>query len=661
MSANLAEFAFQTANRVENATFDTDSVSIILDSGASAGFTHCLQDFVSFSPLSSTVRGLGRLEIKGIGTVKYKIVTNKGILTTLSIDNVYYVPELQTRLLSPQQLCSQYNTVGEFGSNFMTIRWDNHVKTCYTRKASNLPVLDTAPGSEIAQTIYNAVHSSKQDETYCFRMQKTIPQFNLQGSSTQADDAETSTSSIPTSSDSTHEKSSQKKSSTTHINVKCSSTKCKDCKIFQNPSTTTREGANSETSNSAFNIDLNKINNMTTDQREFLHIHEKYDHINFNTLKDLAREGIIPKKFKNIEPPICLGCQLGKAHKIKRNKNNSIAGESITKPGQLVHMDQAESQNPGRPMTHSGNNNKNKIKVFTVFVDSVSKKIFVEFQTSTNAIQTLNGKHRFERMAHSHGVKIENYRADNGIFKSAVIKHDIEKNNQDITFCGVGAHHQNGVAERNIRTIVERARTLLLHSMTKWPNKATTELWTFALNYTVDKWNATPRKDLSFLSPNEVFSGLHLSTEERTELFRNFHVWGCPVLVLRDKLQDNNSLDKWDSRTRTGIFVGWSRHHSRSVALVLNPETDHISPQYHVVFDNKFQTVGKLNKTNNLEQWKLLSKTSSYYSSGDDIKIYFDTYSKPPQTQQLEEPTTVQGPQHHDSTRPSNQRESIPK
>ena len=30
-----------------------------------------------------------------------------------------------------------------------------------------------------------------------------------------------------------------------------------------------------------------------------------------------------------------------------------------------------------------------------------------------------------------------------------------------ITYCGFGTHHQNGIAERNIRTMVEKARTAL--------------------------------------------------------------------------------------------------------------------------------------------------------------------------------------------------------
>ena len=34
---------------------------------------------------------------------------------------------------------------------------------------------------------------------------------------------------------------------------------------------------------------------------------------------------------------------------------------------------------------------------------------------------------------------------------------DIKKNDQDITFCGVGAYGQNGMAERHIGIIVANA------------------------------------------------------------------------------------------------------------------------------------------------------------------------------------------------------------
>ena len=47
------------------------------------------------------------------------------------------------------------------------------------------------------------------------------------------------------------------------------------------------------------------------------------------------------------------------------------------------------------------------------------------------------------------------------MFNSAEFEAEIGKGSQLITYSGVGAQHQNGVAEQAIRTVVERARTML--------------------------------------------------------------------------------------------------------------------------------------------------------------------------------------------------------
>ena len=69
------------------------------------------------------------------------------------------------------------------------------------------------------------------------------------------------------------------------------------------------------------------------------------------------------------------------------------------------------------------------------------------------------------------------------------------------------------------------------------------------------------------------------------------HVWGCPCYVLDARLQDGKKLPKWNRRARMGQFLGFSRQHSSTVALVRNLHTGYVSPQYHVVFDDKFETV----------------------------------------------------------------------
>ena len=64
------------------------------------------------------------------------------------------------------------------------------------------------------------------------------------------------------------------------------------------------------------------------------------------------------------------------------------------------------------------------------------------------AVQTLASEHRMERSAkHGDGVKIKQFRANNGIFEAVEVKLDIKRQSQRISFCGVGAHNQNGIAE----------------------------------------------------------------------------------------------------------------------------------------------------------------------------------------------------------------------
>jgi hypothetical protein len=84
-----------------------------------------------------------------------------------------------------------------------------------------------------------------------------------------------------------------------------------------------------------------------------------------------------------------------------------------------------------------------------------------------------------------------------------------ENCHQNITFSGVNNHSQNGIAERNIRTVCHQARTMLLHAMTRWPEAITTELWPFVLKMAVEVHHATPGP--SGLSPEEIFSRKSLS------------------------------------------------------------------------------------------------------------------------------------------------------
>jgi hypothetical protein len=69
------------------------------------------------------------------------------------------------------------------------------------------------------------------------------------------------------------------------------------------------------------------------------------------------------------------------------------------------------------------------------------------------------------------------------------------------------------------------------------------------------------------------------------------HVWGCPALVLDPKLQNNQKLPKRNRHACVGQFLGYSDEHSSLVANVQHLSTGHVSTQFHVVFDDLFETV----------------------------------------------------------------------
>jgi hypothetical protein len=71
---------------------------------------------------------------------------------------------------------------------------------------------------------------------------------------------------------------------------------------------------------------------------------------------------------------------------------------------------------------------------------------------------------------------------------------------------------------------------------------------------------------------------------------QDFRVFGCPSYVLHKDLQDGHKVSKWNAHSWQGVYVGHSSCHSGSIPLMYNTKTMHISPQYHVIYDEFFRT-----------------------------------------------------------------------
>jgi hypothetical protein len=248
-------------------------------------------------------------------------------------------------------------------------------------------------------------------------------------------------------------------------------------------------------------------------------------------------------------------------------------------------VDQLESTTPGLVAQMKGKPTKHRYCYATIFVDHFSDLTYIFLHKQITSEETIDAKRAFEAYSREKGVNILHYHADNGRFAdNAFLKH-VKDSGQTISFCGVNAHFQNGIAEKRIRDIQEQARTSLLHAKHRWPGAVEVHLWPYAMRHSVDIRNATLQKGKD-RTPIELFACLAVRPK-----IRHFHPFACPVYVLRNELQGGQSLPKWESRSRLGLYIGPSPRHARSVALILNLQTGMVSPQYHVKFDDWFETL----------------------------------------------------------------------
>ncbi|KAL7564555.1 hypothetical protein ACA910_013956 [Epithemia clementina (nom. ined.)] len=321
----------------------------------------------------------------------------------------------------------------------------------------------------------------------------------------------------------------------------------------------------------------------------------------------MAKSGVLPSGLATCPKPFCSPCQYGKLTRkpwqTKGGPEKSVT-KPITAPGQVVPVDQLESTTAGFIAQLKGKLAVQRYKYATVFVDQFSCYSFVYLQKEITSEETVQAKRAFKRHAGLFGVKILHYHCNNGRFADNGFITDCKLQGQRITYCGVTAHFQNGIAEKTIRDRQGQARTMLLFALEKWPRMLLINLWPYALCTANKVANSTPTTK-GDPSPLENFSGVPVQPK-----LLNFHTFECPTYVLQDKLQSGQSLPKCQSQARLGIYLGPSPSHARSVSLVLNQSTGHVLPQFHIKHNNFFETVtGKpTNYDTPPPTWKVLSQ-----------------------------------------------------
>jgi hypothetical protein len=100
-----------------------------------------------------------------------------------------------------------------------------------------------------------------------------------------------------------------------------------------------------------------------------------------------------------------------------------------------------------RPLT------KKRCTAPTVFVDHYLRPKYIHLMTKLTSEETMEANRAFEHFAKQHGIHILHYHCNSRQFADIAFKNSCSAKGQRLTFFGVNAHFQNGIAEKAIRDL----------------------------------------------------------------------------------------------------------------------------------------------------------------------------------------------------------------
>lgn len=227
---------------------------------------------------------------------------------------------------------------------------------------------------------------------------------------------------------------------------------------------------------------------------------------------------------------VCEGCIVGKMCRKPFHESQS----QTHKPGDLIHGDLCG------PMEYPSIGNS---RYFLLLKDDYShyrKVYFLKYKS-----EVPEHFEPFLRYAENElGAKILVFRSDfGGEFTSGPMQEIMRKNGikheKSVPYC----HEQNGAIERENRTVVEAARSML------YAKNMDLRLWAEAVHTAVYILNRTGTSSVPGKTPFELWHG-----KSATNL--NFKVFGTEVFCHIPK----EKRKKWSPKAEKGFFVGYDEH-----------------------------------------------------------------------------------------------------
>lgn len=285
--------------------------------------------------------------------------------------------------------------------------------------------------------------------------------------------------------------------------------------------------------------------------------HERLGHQNTVQIQQvLTKMGIACQRNKIF---FCDACVIGKQHQLPFKRSSSTTNN----PAELIHSDICS---PMQVPSIGGS------RYFLLFKDDYSHYRTVFFLKEKSEVKRHIATYLKSTKADT-GFDVKLFRSDNGTEFTNI---DVDK-----LFKELGIRHQrtviytpeqNGSAERDMRTIVESARTML-HAKNLPMN-----LWAEATNTAVYILNRTGTSSVKSKTPFELWFG-------KTPSIEYFRIFGSKVFVHIPK----EKRKKWDKKSEEGVFVGYSENVKGYRVWI--PNTNEIVVRRDIVFQECSQNL----------------------------------------------------------------------
>ncbi|GJW21594.1 retrovirus-related pol polyprotein from transposon TNT 1-94 [Tanacetum coccineum] len=253
--------------------------------------------------------------------------------------------------------------------------------------------------------------------------------------------------------------------------------------------------------------------------------HRRLSHLNFGTINQLAKQGLIRglPKLKYEKDHLCSACSLGKSkkHTHKPKSKDSIQEKLFT----WVKFLRSKDETPE-------------------FIIKFLTQVQVRLNSTFRNIQTDNGTEFVNQ-------KLKSYHEDFGVTHQTSVTHTLQQNN---------------VVKRKNWTLVEVARTMLIFSKAPlflWAEAVATTCYTQNRSLICSCHNKTPYELLHVRKPN----------------LKYLHVFGA----LCYPTNNSEDLGKLKPKADIGIFIGYSP--AKKAYRIYNRWTRLIMETIHVEFD----------------------------------------------------------------------------